>query len=492
MVNGAYSDDADMKQAQKDNGMIEYGVNIPFLGENGGNVDLSFMPVVGTLLTEGAAIADAEKNNADLSGADKLVAGSSALLNTLIDSSALQGLQRLVGGSNSYSSKGLGENIKNTFESGLGQFVPSIARQVAQVQDDYERNISNGERDYAINNVLNSIPGIREQYLQPKVNSEGELVLQNQGRDTVSKVLENMFLPGTVKEYTPSEVREEQMRLFNEANGSDKQFGRKPSFGDLKTDTHEPTDAEFTAYSQDYQKSRDTVERAVIGSEYYNGLSDDEKISALAAVDTAMKAYAKENALDDYSTDDKIANAYRQGGVPAVLDYMERKHDFGAVGVSEGKRASAAYESGGREALQEYADTKKTLEAYGLTYNDKNAEVYNTYGTRGLTIQRNINGMESKKGSSIIPVLDKYDISDKDKGEFIINNLNTKVVTEHSDDPEYVYNVYKYAAGNIPDANGDGEINTYDAYQFLPALGYSSEDIEAMIKYAKAIRQKDK
>lgn len=357
VTNGSYSKSKPVKQAQQDNGMIEYGVNLP-IGENGANVDLSFMPVVGTLLTEGAAIGENKKANPDASGLDNLVAGSSALINTLIDASAMQGLQRLVGGSNSYSSEGLAQNLKNTFESGLGQLEPSWLRQVASVSDDYQRSIANGDRDYAMNNLISGIPALRENKLEPKVSGEGELILQNQGRGLGSKIFENMILPGKYSEYKQSDIRDEQMRL-SETTTETKQFGGNPSRSDITSDTFTPTDKSFREYSQIYKQTTTEIENALLNTSYYKNLDDADKVEILSKVDSASKSYAREKILGSLSSKNTLAEEYKKGGVRSVIDYLATKSDYDSYNIGmKNKAGNRMYEQYNTDGLKVMADIK--------------------------------------------------------------------------------------------------------------------------------------
>ena len=109
----------------------------------------------------------------ELTMGQRIGQGLTAGLRTQFESSALQGLQRLVGGSNYSSSNGgdLLTNAVDTLKSGATQFIPSLARQAAATADPYRRQLTGANPDdYYVNSVINSIPGLR-QNLQPRISS---------------------------------------------------------------------------------------------------------------------------------------------------------------------------------------------------------------------------------------------------------------------------------------------------------------------------------
>ncbi len=415
MLTGSYSDDADMKNAQKNSGMQEYALNT-----GNGNFDISWVPVLGSDLTAAAAFKEAynenseEPINAVWKGA---AAGADALLNT----STLQGMNRMFGGNQSYSTEqNLLENAGSAMASGVGQAIPSLVRQVAQSADEYERNISNGDRSYAVNNLINSIPVLREELLQPKVDNEGNLVKSNQGRPLGSRIVENMISPGKYTELSDGVANNEAMRLF-ESTGNNKAFIPTAKRNDIKTDDFEPTDEQFRKYQQERGQLNSEMAGALIESNFYNGLSDEEKEKALGDIYSGMKAIAKENAVPGYMSDDKIAAAYKKSGADGVIEYMQRKHDFESVGLNEGKTTLQIYEEGGVDALKEYAAYKTTVESFGLTTSEKTEQVYNDGGIPYLKTYSDIksgadaDGNGKLKKDELIPYLDNSSMGVSEK-----------------------------------------------------------------------------
>lgn len=206
-LTGKYSDDKDMKNAQKASGMQENALNV-----GGKNINILWVPVIGNDMVAASAAYNAYKDSKDKNVESAVESGVKGSLKSLFDQSMFQGLQRLMGTTNSYNSdKSIADNVLDTLKSGATQAVPSLARQVAQVSDPYERQLTGvNDNDYYINSLKSAIPGMR-QTLPIKTDNEGNSVLQNQGRSVPEKILEDMFLPGKVTDVSTTELNNESM-----------------------------------------------------------------------------------------------------------------------------------------------------------------------------------------------------------------------------------------------------------------------------------------
>ena len=114
-ISGSYSDDKDEKQAQKEAGEQEYALNLP----GGYQMDISWLPVVGSNAVAAAAAEDARKKgngNIASNALKAMTAGGEAMF----DQSMFQGLQRLMGG-------GVGQ--LHFDDSGCGLVVDTFLRQ---------------------------------------------------------------------------------------------------------------------------------------------------------------------------------------------------------------------------------------------------------------------------------------------------------------------------------------------------------------------------
>ena len=369
-LTGGYSEDKDMAQAQREAGMQEYALHNP-LGFNG-DVDVSWLPVVGNNLVAAAAAYDAA-SKPELTMGQRIGQGLTAGLRTQFESSALQGLQRLVGGSNYSSSNGgdLLTNAVDTLKSGATQFIPSLARQAASTADPYRRQLTGANPDdYYVNSVLNSIPGLR-QSLQPRITRTGEYMEQNAGRSGLWKAFDNFINPATITRGTEDAVRDEAMRLF-EATGNNIAFQPGVSINELKTEDHIPTPEEFTQYQQAAYGNMNQIATQVINSSYYQNLTDGEKEALLDSIYKAVKSVEKANILGtDKSNLSGAAKAYNEGGAEGLIDYATAKSVLAEMGmdntVKNREYILETLNEGGTEAVNQILELSDELVQAGLT-----------------------------------------------------------------------------------------------------------------------------
>jgi hypothetical protein len=369
-LTGGYSDDKDMKQAQKEAGMQEYALHTPI-----GDFDISWLPVLGNNAVAAAAAYD-KYNNSSEGGLTALGDGLTAGVSSQLDTSALQGLQRLVGGSGkgSYDSNAtLIDNARNTLMTGLSQFVPSLARQTAAFLDPNQRQLSGpGENDYYRNNILNGIPGLR-QTLEPKIGRTGEELEQNPGQGTLGKFLSNFISPATWTQGTVDPVRDEAMRLY-EATGNNVAFQPTVTMGELRSGDHIPTAEEYTAYQREAYSNMNQIAQQMINSDYYATLTDGDKENVLAKLYKAVKDVAKVHALGtDGSSLSGASKVYANEGADALLEYVMAGNVLSEMGMQNNDKnrdtVMQALNQGGADALTQMVQQSQELEAAGLNTN---------------------------------------------------------------------------------------------------------------------------
>lgn len=360
IINGGYSDDPDEKQAQMDDGFIEYGFNNPI---NGKTYDTSDIPVLGPFMQAAAAINENGLNAKSLLQAPEAIIGGSAT----------QGIRKIAGADTpSYSSNAsVMDNIVNTLGSALGQLVPSVVRQTAQTTDKYKRDLGEyGTGQYYWNMFKNNIPIVRET-MPAKIDSEGELVEQNQGRPLPNKILENYILPMNVSEYSPSALNQEATRLSQEA-GTTMGFAPKAKRSDLRKWDESANIAydeqQFRNYKYRLGELNSRVGEAVINSDYYNGLSDEKKAQTLSDVYSAMKAVAKYKSTGILG-DNKLAATYLNSGVNGVLKTLEAQNN--EYGLSADTYNEMVANGASEEEMREAGERATTLKDLGMTDESK-------------------------------------------------------------------------------------------------------------------------
>lgn len=320
-LTGGYSEDKDMRQAQKEAGMQEYALHNPFGLD--ADVDISWLPVVGNDLVAAAAAYDAA-SKPELTPLQRVSKGFSEGLKTQFETSALQGLSRFVGGQGSFGNNDgdIVSNARDTLMSGMTQAIPSLMRQFANATDPYQRQLSGpNPDDYYFNSVQSAIPGLR-QNLEPKIGRTGEELEQNHARTTWGQWVNNFINPANVTYGTEDPVRDEAMRLFD-SEGDNRAFEPAVTMNELKVDDHVPTAEEFTEYQRNAYGAMNEAAQQLINSDAYADMTDGQRINMLAQLYSSIKSVEKKNTLD-LDKDDLTGpeKAYDEDGIDGLLDYL--------------------------------------------------------------------------------------------------------------------------------------------------------------------------
>lgn len=472
LMSGGYSDDKDMRNAQKASGMQEYA-----LDTGNGYLDLGWVPVLGNSLIAGAAAYDAAQKDPDATPLEVLGAGASAGIEQLFGQSMFQGLNRVFGGDSAYSSgSSIADNVVNAAKQGITQLNPSMLRQVVQSLDEYDREVYNSENDSALNNLMSGLPFLRQE-LQPKVDNEGNLVKSNQGRGLASRLFENMISPAKYTEKVSSPINDEAMRLF-EATGNNYAFVPTAARNDLKADDGTmPTDEAFREYRQNLGTLNSENAEALINSDYYKGLSDEEKEIELRDLYTAMKVVAKEEAIPGYESDNKLAAAYSEYGGEFLQDYMAANN--AAKGISDGDGLASVNWREALRAVNMNPDLSSEEKGRLLRFrkeNDVAEDVFSRYGNDGVfdyystLSSADKNGDGDVNSEEFIPYLMDSSMDDEKKGNYLIYSGAANI---KSDTLSQVYSemgsegVYHYKAATSMDYNGDGKKGQDDMISYL-------------------------
>lgn len=375
-LTGAYSDDDDMEQAQREAGMQEYAFVSPFTGNQW---QTSWIPVIGNAAVAGAATVDAMRDAKE--GENPILEGLKAGAASQFENSMLQGLSRLFGTQSSFSSDSILKNVGNTIKSAGTQLIPSIVRQVAAAMDPYQRDTRGIEpNDRYINSMIASLPVLREN-LQPRIGRTGEELEQNAGRNAIQKWLDNLVNPAivTTPNAVPDAVRDEAMRLHESLAGVDNTaangaFEPYVTIKQITTDTHTPTLEEYTQYQREAYGQMNSVAEQMIGTDYYQNLSDLNKAKALAKIYEAVRDSVRCDTVDGSVADlDAAARIYNQEGADALIEYVITGQYLNQIGVNN-SQSSREYvqqqlQSGNFEALNQDVATGQELADAGFSEN---------------------------------------------------------------------------------------------------------------------------
>lgn len=346
-ITGGYSDDASEKAAQIAAGFQPYSVQVPWFDGSVRQFNIDDIPVLGPM-TEATSNAyeSYQENKDDPLGA--IASGIGGGISSAVSNSMLQGLNRMFG-SNQYSNNGsFGQNLMDVAYSLPGQMVPSLVRQVSQVADPYKRDLGdyNSKGRYAINSMLNSTPG--RFALNPKVDSEGLPVLQNQGRGYGSKILENMVLPWSMSEPQYSDlVQIAQDIKNNSSNGTSQAFPGLPARSTVKQwmgDNY--SESSYYNIKKQVGELNGEIGNQIISEDWFKELPADERANVLNSAYTTINDIVRYNNDADYESTNTLGNIYRNEGPEAFMEELKTRAILDSKGVSDNKASRSALESG--------------------------------------------------------------------------------------------------------------------------------------------------
>lgn len=448
LIQGALSTNKKEKEFEKQQGKQAFSINV-----NGHYYTFDWSQPASIPLVIGATINDAieesdqeEKNYLDIAKQSGIAA-----FDAWVDLSPLSSLQDILGGGD-YSSDSVGENILNEVIEFPQRLIPAVSNATAKTIDQTVRQTySKGNPGQTwIDTAKGKIPGLSET-LPASYTTWGQ---EKKRQDsTGSAAIANFLNPGTLG-YDASTPIDSEIERLRSSVGGYSMYPNKAEWSITDGDTtHNLTNEQYSEYQRIMGQHSYDMASALINNTGYSNLDDDTRTEMLSKIYSLSKSMAENELVGKEipTTNSKLYSMYQEGGIDGVINYLM---------------------------------SKNIISEYGLTTNDKNLAVLDNYGEEGLKIQKEINNLESSNINNLIPVLDSYDISDYEKGEFIAKNKTTlKAVKDYGDDYEKIYEIYKLATADIPDANKDGKVNKYDKIQYLYSLGYNQTQTEELIPY---------
>jgi hypothetical protein len=205
---------------------------------------------------------------------------------TLFKQSLLQGLSRMLGGYNQ------AQGIADTIANAPSQYIPTILGQTARTIDPYAR-----DTDALFGKTRSKLPLIR-QTLPKKLDQFGEPIKANQGRNIVSRALENFVLPNTVSVKSKSEVTDELLRLTKVSDETGFLPNVAPnsfeSNGKITLTPEEKKQFQKTMGNMNYEAMK-----KLIASREYEAMSDEEKAKALKKINDNSYKEAKKETIEN-------------------------------------------------------------------------------------------------------------------------------------------------------------------------------------------------
>jgi len=230
-----------------------------------------------------------QKDQADYWG---MIGAYTTALDPLTEMSFLQGINRAL---SSYDDNKIAGFAVASMQSFLAQFFPTLGSQIAKAIDDTRRTTGTTGKGYSrkvkqsINYFKSKIP-YYAQHLQPYVNVWGE---EEVDTNWINRIMENFAYPFWVSEIEKTPVDEEILRLYT-AYGNTEVLPSIPNYYYTKNGVRiDMTEEEYTEFKKKVGKFSYEQLQAIISSNFYQELDDENKEKIIKKTYEYAREFAK-------------------------------------------------------------------------------------------------------------------------------------------------------------------------------------------------------
>lgn len=263
--------------------------------------------------------------------------------------------------------------VGNVAESYIGQYVPTLAGQIARTITPEKRtststaeNTDARSRERFLNQLMNKIPGLNN-YNEPYVDLWGQTEKKRDGRDYALAALQNFLSPGTLKSTKKSFVDQEIFDLGDELGDMSEIVPRATTSNEFdkkfKGENYHMTEKDLTAYKKAKGQYAKEGLYDLFDTKKYRNMSIDEKRKAIKKVYDEAKDKATQEFLavhdiskEEYKVEQMGKNqrkAYKKSGMD-IDDFEQLYKAKGNVTSSDGSVTKAMkLISGGAENVNQ-------------------------------------------------------------------------------------------------------------------------------------------
>lgn len=319
VIQGALSDDKDEAQWEKSHGKLAYSVKV---GDNYYTYDWAQPASIPIIL--GATIYQCQ-NDSD-SAFNTIYQGAIAATNAWSDLSPLQTLTDIFGGNGTPA-----ENIADTLlESPLG-WIPAQLGAAARIDDTTQRVTydNTSKLQNIINQAKSKIPGL-SQTLPVAYDTWGTPIKRQD--TTAEAAFANLLNPGQLGNSTQTPIDDEITNLYN-ATGDAAVFPKKASWSyKINGETVKLNSEQYSEYQRVMGSNAYNMASALINSDSYAIMSDDQKAGAISDLYNFADALAKSELLgfdiESSQTYKKMYEIYQDKGAAGVATYLGIKQSM--------------------------------------------------------------------------------------------------------------------------------------------------------------------
>lgn len=452
-----HSSDPDTKYQDELEGHQNYAIEI-----NGKSYTIDWAAPTVMPLMVGAEIAKlwdstgkGDKNFYD--NIDGYVEAANRIADPLIETSMLQGVRDTLETAATYAQNNEAMNILpllayNTATGYATQGIPTLGGQIARTVDPTRRSTYTdqegvaGVLDRQLKKQMNKIPGVST-LNQPYVDTYGREQQNSPFNNPLANLGYQMFSPGylsNINETDADLMSREAYEVGNVANTLPKWQSK---FKDAEGNRVSPED--YTTAAKAYGQANYEIRDALANDDWFKSLEGTQKEEIVKGINTIAEHVGNAAIDPEYSKNSKPYNAYKEGGIPELLEYYKgetakgtAKELLGDSGVTTnsnaGKAVVEAVKNGDMEQAEQLADQAKEEKAEKVKV-EETKEDLSSYGLTGISpaktyekAQGVIPGLTTEKFATTYKKIDA-DGNQGIKQDEIIAYLNSQKITSESE-----------------------------------------------------------
>ena len=374
-------------------GEQDYAVKIP----GKGTYTLDWASPASVPLLIGAEIAQDEENGSEFNLTQTLDKFRH-ITQPVLETTMLQGLNDTL---DSVSYADSNDKLATLATSALGsfanQFVPTALGQVARTIDPMRRSTYGGgdtknARDvsYNINKMKNKIPGLNQQN-EAYIDQWGREQANLDGTDDSAggmalRGLYNFASPGYYSAENVTPVDEYLQGLYSSTNDSKVYPEKASSKITVDSENYYMTPEEKTEYAKTSGQTAYDIIDSLRQNDLFLQLPEDQQSELVQKAYSVAKTVGGVAAVGDgvSDTNSKEYQAYQQGGVPTLENYLLTKNAIDVA--SDGSEESLKKADKTKILLNQGLDSESIYSNYMLLYpsDEKVPTIYNQYGADGV------------------------------------------------------------------------------------------------------------
>lgn len=363
LIQGALSSDADAQQFEKQQGKVAFSLNV---GDNYYSFDWAQPAAIPIII--GSTIYDAMQESDKENGSviNSLWQGAMAATDAWADLSPLSSLQDIFGGSG-YGNNSIAENVFGEIAEFPQRLLPTAMGATARTIDPTMRQTySKGNMlQTQIDTIKSKIPFLSET-LPESYDTWGN-ERKRQG-STASAAFANFVNPGTLGYDASTPIDGEIERLYD-ATQSNIVFPRKADWSvkDREGNKINLDNKQYSEYQKAMGQTSYDIADTLINSEFYSGLSDEDKAEYLSDIYSVAQSKAKHDLFGTPVADTlaKKVALYEEEGAEGLVKEMQIKHDITSNGLTVSEKTRQIYEDGGIPYLRTYNEIRSGADKDG-------------------------------------------------------------------------------------------------------------------------------